>query len=184
MTNTIKEIIGKYKGDFIRIRQRIHKNPELGAKEFETQKFIIDELNKHGIKNYKCAETGVVGLIEGKNHESKEAKTILLRADMDALPINETTNAEFSSINPNVMHACGHDGHVANLLIAAFVLNDLKDKFYGNIKLMFQPAEESIGGCERMIKEGILKDPKVDYAVGLHVDADSDEGVITTKPGE
>ena len=156
------------------IRRTIHQNPELGNEEFETQKLVEATLDELGIEHHRLAGTGVVGLIKG----AKPGKTVLLRADMDALPIQEEVDVPFKSQVPNVMHACGHDGHTANLLGVAMILNELKDHITGNIKLMFQPAEESTGGADRMIKEGILSNPDVSAVFGLHLGGDLEEGVV------
>jgi amidohydrolase len=182
MNPLIKTKVEAYQNEAIRIRRYLHQHPELSAKEYQTQQFIIDELNKHHIQCEKIADTGVVALVKGT--KSGPQRTLLMRADLDALPINETTNVDFKSLNAGVMHACGHDGHMTNLLIAAFILNDLRDQFSGSVKFMFQPAEEAIGGCERMIKAGILENPHVDGAIGFHVDADHDVGEVSTKIGE
>jgi amidohydrolase len=126
------------------------------------------------------ARTGVVGLIKGKG----PGKTVMLRADMDALPIQEDTDLEFKSKINNRMHACGHDGHVAGLLGAAMILNDLRSQFNGNVKLVFQPAEEvTNGGAAQMIKEGVLDNPKVDAVFGCHLWGEVKEGMVHLCPG-
>lgn len=127
----------------------------------------------------EIAKTGVVALIKG----GKPGKTVLLRADMDALPINEETECEYKSLVPGVMHACGHDGHVAGLLGAAMILNELKENISGNIKLVFQPAEEGPGGAKPMIDEGILENPKVDAAYACHLWPNYPAGKILFKDG-
>ncbi|WP_442878314.1 M20 metallopeptidase family protein, partial [Cetobacterium sp.] len=163
------------------IRRELHQNPEIGFHEFKTAALIKKELDKLGIP-YKgeVAKTGVVGLIEGKY----PGKTVLLRADMDALPIHEETDCEYKSKIPGMMHACGHDGHVAGLLGAAMILNELKDEISGNIKLVFQPAEEGPGGAKPMIEEGILENPKVDAAFGCHLWPSYPSGKIIFKEQE
>ncbi len=151
------------------IRETIHMHPELGENEIETSRLVMGELDKMGIEYQSgVAKTGVVGLIKGKN---PKGKTILLRADMDALPMQEMNECPYKSQNEGVMHACGHDVHTAMLLGAARILNDMKDELNGNVKLCFQPAEEaSSGGAQLMVEEGVLENPKVDFAMGLHVE--------------
>lgn len=125
------------------------------------------------------AKTGVVGLIKG----NYPGKTVLLRADMDALPINEEAEVEYKSRVENCMHACGHDGHMAGLLGAAMILNDMKDRIHGNVKLIFQPAEEEQGGAKPMIDEGVMDNPKVDAAFGCHLWGEMLEGEVHVKRG-
>lgn len=151
------------------VRETIHMHPELGEEETETGKLVMRELDQMGIEYQSgIAKTGVVGLIRGKN---PKGKTILLRADMDALPMQERNDCAYRSQNPGVMHACGHDVHTAMLLGAAKILTQGKDELNGNVKLCFQPAEEAAsGGAQRMVKEGILEHPKVDFALALHVE--------------
>ena len=162
------------------IRRELHKYPELGFQEFKTAQLIKKELDILGIPYQdEVAKTGVVALIKG----AKPGKTVLLRADMDALPINEETECEYKSLTPGVMHACGHDGHVAGLLGAAMILNELKENISGNIKLVFQPAEEGPGGAKPMINEGILENPKVDAAYACHLWPNYPAGKILFKDG-
>lgn len=178
--NQIKSLCEKYLKQMITLRETIHMYPEDGFKEFKTSKIIIDELEKLGIKVQKnVAKTGVVGLIEGKY----PGKTILLRADIDALKIQEQVDVEYKSKIDGMMHACGHDGHVAGLLGVAMILNELKDKLHGNVKLVFQPAEEREGGALPMIEEGVLENPKVDAAFGAHLWGYLKEGEIHLKEG-
>lgn len=176
----IKELCEKYYERIKEIRHQIHMYPEDGFEEFKTSKLIVEELEKLGIKTQaNVAKTGVVGLIEGKY----EGKTVLLRADMDALKLEEKADVEYKSKVPNMMHACGHDGHVAGLLGAAMILNELKDNLHGNIKLVFQPAEERDGGAKPMIDEGVLENPKVDAAFGAHLWGSVEEGKVEVKKG-
>ncbi|MDR0943949.1 MAG: amidohydrolase [Ruminococcus sp.] len=152
--------------EFIALRRELHKYPELGLEEYKTSKLIAEYLQDLGIEvTTGIAKTGVVGLIQGKSG----SKTLLIRADIDALPITETAEIEFKSQNAGVMHACGHDFHTAILLGTAKELFSVRDSFKGNIKLIFQPAEESFGGAEQMIKEGVMNSPEVDAAVCYHV---------------
>ncbi len=164
----------------VNIRRKIHSHPELGMQEFKTSQLICEELDKMGIPYKKgIAKTGVVGLIEGR----EKGKVIGFRADMDALPLQEKNNVPYASKIDGVMHACGHDGHVAMLLGAAKVLKDLKDHLKGSVKLIFQPAEEGPGGAKPMIEEGVLENPKVDAMVGFHLSSGDKTGVIGFKKG-
>lgn len=176
----VKRLGEKYLQHMINLRETIHMYPEDGFSEFTTSKIIIEELEKLGIKVQKnVAKTGVVGLIEGKY----PGKTVLLRADMDALKIQEQADVEYKSKIDGMMHACGHDGHVAGLLGAAMILNELKDNLHGNVKLVFQPAEERDGGALPMIEEGVLENPKVDAAFAAHLWGYLNEGEVHLKEG-
>jgi amidohydrolase len=163
------------------LRHTIHMHPELAYEENHTSQLIRETLASLGIQHVSgIAKTGVVGLIKGKG----PGKTVLLRADMDALPIQEDLDLEYKSKINNRMHACGHDGHVAGLLGAAMILNDLRSQFNGNVKLVFQPAEEiTNGGAARMIEEGVLDDPPVDAAFGCHLWGEAKEGTVQLCPG-
>lgn len=161
----IIDICDKYEDETINLRRMIHGNPELSHKEYETSNMVEEYLINIGIEVKRIGETGVLGIINGK----EKGKTILLRADMDALPIDEETDLSFKSKNKGVMHACGHDVHTANLLIVSKILSELKDKWNGTVKLIFQPAEERGGGAKEMIDLGVLDDPKVDLAMALHI---------------
>ena len=176
----VKRLGEKYLQHMINLRETIHMYPEDGFSEFTTSKIIIEELEKLGIKVQKnVAKTGVVGLIEGKY----PGKTVLLRADMDALKIQEQADVEYKSKIDGMMHACGHDGHVAGLLGEAMILNELKDNLHGNVKLVFQPAEERDGGALPMIEEGVLENPKVDAAFAAHLWGYLNEGEVHLKEG-
>lgn len=175
-------IYDKYFKELIKIRRKIHSNPELGFKEHQTALFIYNYLKKIGIKKIKkdVITTGVVALIEGKKDTKK---TIAIRADMDALPITEETGATYASKRKGVMHACGHDGHIAILLVAARILYKMRKTLPGNIKLIFQPAEEMLGGGKKMVESGVLKDPEVDAIVALHLWMDFHTGEVGIKSG-
>jgi amidohydrolase len=148
------------------LRRDLHMHPEIGYQEVRTSGIIAKELRELGLEiSTGIAKTGVIGLIEG----AQPGPVIMLRFDMDALPINEQTGAEYASQNPGVMHACGHDGHVAVGLTVARLLNDHRDEINGTIKLVFQPAEEGMGGADRMIKEGALETPSPLRSLGLHI---------------
>lgn len=160
----MNRMLKKLVPELIALRRDFHQYPELGFKEFATQKKIIAYLNNVGVKAQKIAKTGVVGALSG----NRQGRTILLRSDMDALPIQEETNLEFQSKNSGIMHACGHDGHMAMLLVAAKILAQFKENIEGNIILAFQPNEED-AGAHKMIEENIIEDFKVDAAFGCHL---------------
>ena len=162
----------------VAIRRRIHENPELGDREFETQKTICAALDEIGVE-YAAENTWVVGLIRG----ARPGPTVAFRADIDALPVTEPAGCPFRSKNEGVMHACGHDAHTAILLGAARVLAGLRDQLCGQVKLLFQPAEESVGGAERMVKAGVMENPHVDYVYGLHVMPRLPLGTVETRAG-
>ena len=149
-------------------RRWLHQRPELGFDLTETKPFVISKLKEYGYDNIReVGKAGVTVTAGGK----KPGKVYQIRADMDALPINEETDVEYKSCTPNKMHACGHDMHTTMLLGAAKILKDHEDEIDGTIKLMFQPAEETCEGCKDMIDAGILEDPKVDVAMMIHVAA-------------
>lgn len=178
---TIKELAEKYAEEFIEIRRHLHSYPELSYQEFETSAFIRNQLSGWGIEYKVMAETGVVGLIKGKNPEKK---IIALRADMDALPIKEANDLSYRSQNEGVMHACGHDVHTSCLLGAAKILNELKEEWEGTVKLIFQPGEEkNPGGASLMIKEGVLENPKPQAIFGLHVHPNLEVGNFSFRGG-
>lgn len=166
--------------ELVKIRRDIHIHPELGFKEVRTSKLIAERLRRLGLEvQTNIAQTGVVGLLRG----GRSGKTIALRADMDALSIQEQTGAVYQSQTPGVMHACGHDAHVAMLLGAAQVLQELQVEIPGNIKFIFQPAEEGPGGAAKMVEEGVLHNPDVDATIALHVDDETEVGKIQIKSG-
>ncbi|HBM81847.1 MAG TPA: amidohydrolase, partial [Clostridiaceae bacterium] len=160
----IRREASKIKESIIGIRRDIHMHPELGMEEKRTSKLVRTYLDNLGIKNKIIANTGVIGTIYGRD---PKGPTIGIRADMDALPILEANNVSYASKCSGKMHACGHDAHTAILLGTATVLNSMKDELPGNIRLIFQPAEETTGGAEIMINEGALKDPDVNGVIGL-----------------
>jgi amidohydrolase len=176
----IMEKAGQVMPFAVEIRRAIHGNPELGMHEFQTAALICRELDKMGIPyRDKVAGTGVVGVIQG----GREGRVIGLRADMDALPIPETPGRGYGSRNPGVMHACGHDAHVAMLLAAAKILSGMKEQLPGAVVLVFQPAEEGPGGALPMIKEGALKNPDVEMMLGFHVSTEEPTGMVKLMPG-
>jgi amidohydrolase len=165
------------------IRKKLHEYPEIGNEEFRTADLIQNELGKMGIENSRLLETGIVAIIKGEK-KSDKSRIIAFRADIDGLKIEERTNLAFSSKNLGYMHACGHDAHTAVLLATAVDLNSRKEELTDTIVLIFQPAEESTGGAERMIKSGCLDSPKADRIYGLHVMPDIQCGKIGVKFGK
>lgn len=148
------------------LRRDFHRHPELAFQEVRTAGVVTRELNALGIEVHSgIAKTGVVGLLEGK----RPGPVILLRFDIDALPIVEETGAEYASQTPGVMHACGHDGHTAVGLTVARLLNEHREELAGTVKLIFQPAEEGFGGAELMIQEGVLENPSPELTLALHL---------------
>ena len=178
----IKILVRKSHQEVIANRRHLHANPELSFQEFKTSSFIQQKLNDMGVFfQTGIVDTGVVGIIEGKN---PSARCIALRGDIDALPILEKNNVDYCSINEGVMHACGHDVHTASLLGVAKILNDTKKDWEGTIKLIFQPGEEKLpGGASLMIKEGVLDNPKVEKIIGQHVSPELPKGVIGIREG-
>ncbi|MBN2245573.1 MAG: amidohydrolase [Candidatus Aminicenantes bacterium] len=181
----ISEEIAKIESEVIRTRRFLHINPELSNREYQTSNLIASKLIALGMDvQTEVAKTGVVGLLRG----AREGFTIAIRSDMDALPIQERTGLSYQSLNKGVMHACGHDIHMAVVLGTAMVLTSLKNKIKGNIKFIFQPAEEGPpagekGGASLMIEEGVLKDPPVGAIFGFHVWPPVETGTILFSPG-
>lgn len=163
----IKQLAAEKYGQVVANRRYLHSNPELSFQEYETSSFVKARLDELGIPWQAIAGTGITAIIKG---EIPSDQIIALRADMDALPINEANTVTYASQNKGVMHACGHDAHTASLLGTAGVLQALKSKFAGSIKLLFQPGEEKLpGGASLMIKEGALKSPGPKAVIGQHV---------------
>lgn len=185
--------ISKIESQCISWRKEIHEHPELGNREFKTAKLVADHLKKLGLEvKENVAKTGVVGILKG----GKPGPCIALRADMDALPITEKTNLAFASKQRSeyngeevgVMHACGHDTHVAILMSVAEILSSIRNDLKGTVKFIFQPSEEGPpegeeGGAELMVKEGVMENPKVDAVFGLHIESNIEVGQIQYKPG-
>lgn len=163
----------------VELRRAIHRHPELGFEEVQTQALIERELQELGIEFRRVAKTGIVGVVRG----AKPGHVVALRADMDALPLDERSGEAFSSEIPGVMHACGHDAHTAMLLGAARMLQKIRADLHGSVVLLFQPAEEGPGGAEPMIAEGALENPKVEALAMLHVDTRLAPGEIGITPG-
>ena len=180
MIERIKSLVKEIAGEVVDIRRQIHKKPELSFEEYETASLIHSFLLSCNIEHEYVAKTGVVAQIKGRNPEKK---TIALRADIDALPIQENNKCSYCSSNAGVMHACGHDAHTAMLLGAAKILNQMKDEFEGTIKLIFQPGEEKLpGGASVMIEKGVLKD--VGLIIAQHVYPDLPCGEVGFHAGE
>lgn len=172
------EMLGKKYSDYmVEMRRYFHENPEPSSEEYNTSAKIKSELDKMGIPYISIAGTGIIGTITG----TKSGKTVALRADMDALQVNECTGLPFASKKEGLMHACGHDGHIASLLGAAKILNEIKDEIHGTVKLFFQPAEETAQGAKKMIEEGALEG--VDGVFGIHLWADIELGKISVEAG-
>ncbi len=178
----IKTLSKQYFSEIQTIRRHMHAHPELSFQEFNTSAFIAQKLKEFQI-SFKTGfvKTGIVGIIEGKNPTKK---VIALRADMDALPIQEQNKVDYCSVNAGVMHACGHDVHTSCLLGAAKILHSLKNEFEGTIKLIFQPGEEKLpGGASLMIAEGVLENPKPSGIIGLHVFPSMETGKVGFRSG-
>ena len=164
----------------VEARRTLHMHPELGGGEENTQRFLLSKLQELGIETYTYpGQHAVVGIIPG----TFPGKTIALRADMDALPVVEKTGLPFASRIPGRMHACGHDAHMAIALGAAKLLMEHRDKLHGQVKLLFEPAEETTGGAKDMVAAGCMENPHVDAVIGLHMLPDQPAGTVFTKPG-
>ncbi|GKV69240.1 N-acyl-L-amino acid amidohydrolase [Sporosarcina sp. NCCP-2716] len=160
--------------------KHLHQHPELSKEEVGTQRFIQQELDRIGIEHKAMADTGVCAQITG----SAPGRTVLMRCDIDALPIEEDTGLDYSSLNPGVMHACGHDAHTTIGLAILTILKEHRSEWQGTVKIMFQPTEEAQpGGAKPMIEEGILENPAVDAALCLHTNPYLKPGVFEMKPG-
>ena len=178
MNINIKEEVKEIKQSIVSNRRDFHMHPELGFKEIRTSKIIAQKLSSYGLDvQTGVGKTGVVATLTGNT----DGKTIALRADMDALPIQETGDLPFKSVHDGVMHACGHDGHMSMLLGAAKILSSKKDKINGTVKFIFQPAEEGLGGARYMIEDGVLEE--VDEIYGAHLWNYQQYGTIGVKPG-
>lgn len=174
----IHEVAAKYNEYIIEQRRYFHQHPEVSTKEYETSKAVAAQLDKMGVPYVHCGlETGLLATIQG----AKPGKTILLRGDMDALTVKETTGAPYASQNDGLMHACGHDCHIAMMLTAAQILNDMKDELCGTVKLAFQPAEEVAMGAKSMIEQGALEG--VDGCFAIHVWGTVKSGLVSLEAG-
>jgi amidohydrolase len=178
----IKELAQKFTDDIISVRRHLHTFPELSFEEFETSRYIQQQLTKIGVPfTAGIVKTGIVASIKGKNPDKK---IIALRADIDALPIREQNNQVYCSKNEGVMHACGHDVHTASLLGTMMILNEIKDHFEGTIQCIFQPGEEKLpGGAKLMIEQGVLNNPTPKAILGQHVFPELEVGKVGFRKG-
>lgn len=182
LIDAIKRLSGSIQGEVVRLRRHLHQHPELSFEEHETSAFVKGQLDGIGIPWKAVAGTGALATISGKLPSDD---VIALRADMDALPIQEANQVPYSSVNPNVMHACGHDFHTSSLLGTAMILYALRDQFKGTVKLFFQPGEEVIpGGASHMIRDGVLENPKVQAVIGQHGMPRLEAGKIGIRKGK
>lgn len=183
MKDRIKALASEYAPDLIACRRHLHSHPELSFQEYETSKFIQQQLDAWGVPyRANVAGTGVVALIEGKNPEKK---VIALRGDIDALPIEEANDVPYKSQNAGIMHACGHDVHTTVALGAARILQQLRNEFEGTVKILFQPGEEKHpGGASLMIQDGALENPKPQAILGLHVLPAMETGILGFRAGK
>jgi amidohydrolase len=178
--DTLRESVAGFRDQAIRIRRDLHRIPETGFKEAKTSAYVAERLSALGLEvQTGIAVHGVVGLLRG----GRPGPTLMIRADMDALPMAEETGLPFASTHPGCMHACGHDANMTMALGAAAVLARLKDRIKGNVKFVFQPAEEGPGGAQPMIAAGVLENPVVDFAIGCHLWTERPEGYIGVRPG-
>jgi amidohydrolase len=176
----VRQLVGEHKQLIITTRRELHRIPETAYTEKKTSAYVTKYLNREGLDvQTDIAQHGVVGLMD----TGRSGPTLLIRADMDALPLQEDTGLSFASEHEGVMHACGHDSHMAMVLGAATVFNKIKNKLNGTIKFLFQPAEEGPGGAKPMIEAGVMENPKVDYSIGCHVWPELPEGTIGVRSG-
>ena len=175
----LRDSVAQISADAVALRRDIHQHAELSTEEHRTQGVIIDRLNAAGISHVRpCADTGATALVRG----ALPGPNLLWRADIDALPLREETGLPFASEN-GAMHACGHDGHIAIAVAMAELLHQSRESLRGTVRFAFQPAEEHVGGAQRMIREGILDEPRVDRVFGLHLWASTPLGDALVKPG-
>jgi amidohydrolase len=176
----IKALIEKYRDKIIQTRRALHRIPEPAYTESKTAEYVANCLEQLGLDvTTGIARFGVLGL----QAFPESGKTLMLRSELDALPVQEATGLPFASSHEGAMHACGHDGHMAMVLGAATVLSELSDQLSGHIKFVFQPAEEGPGGAKPMIDEGVMENPSVDYALGCHLWPGVDEGRVGVRAG-
>ncbi len=176
--------IARRRDDLIALRRYFHARPELSFEEHETAATIAEHLRRAGLEVREgVGGTGVVGLLRGTAAADGRGRTLLVRADIDALPVTEETGLPFASRTPGRMHACGHDGHIAIALTLADLLAARQEDFSGTVKFAFQPAEERIDGADRMIADGVMRDPDVDAVIGLHLWSPIPVGDVSVAPG-
>ena len=174
----IKAAVDKLEKELIELRRDFHRHPELGLEEYRTADRIESYLKPLGLAVSRIGETGVMGLLKG----NQPGRTLMLRADIDALPVKEMTDLPYKSVNEGLMHACGHDGHTAMLLVAARILCERKDRIKGNIKFLFQPNEENMH-AGLLVEKGVLENPVVDAAFGIHLMTSLETGKIGVASG-
>ena len=183
-TRAIRPDVDEILPGIVADRRWLHENPELGFQEFKTAEFVRQRLEALGVEDIQTgiAVTGVTGVIRGT--AEGPGRNVLVRADMDALPIHEENDVEYRSQTDGVMHACGHDAHTAILMGLARVLTDRKDQFSGSVKLCFQPAEElPPGGAKAMVEAGVLNDPPIEAVFGLHMSSETPVGQVVVGSG-
>lgn len=181
LKSKIQLLSNRFNQEIIHVRRYLHENPELSFKEFNTSKFIAQKLAEWGIESKIVADTGLLAGVSG----SKEGKDVVLRADLDALPIQEQSNLPYASKVNGVMHACGHDVHTACVLGACRIIHELKDDLGGSVRFLFQPGEELLpGGASKVISEGALANPKPDFVIAQHVFPELEAGVFGFKSGQ
>ena len=178
--DAVSELVKNLKEQVIATRRDLHRIPETGFNEAKTSGYVAECLKSLGLEvQTGIATHGVVGLLR----TGRPGPTLMIRADMDALPIAEETGLAFASTHPGAMHACGHDANMSMALGAAAVLTQLKSRFKGNVKFIFQPAEEGPGGAKPMIAAGVMENPTVDYAIGCHLWAERAGGLHRSQNG-
>jgi amidohydrolase len=176
----VHQMVSELKDLIINTRRDLHRIPETAYTEKKTSAYVADYLTKEGLEvQTEIAQYGVVGLMD----TGKPGPTLMIRADMDALPLEEDTGLAFASRHEGAMHACGHDSHMAMVLAAATVFKKIQNELSGTIKFLFQPAEEGPGGAKPMIEAGVMENPKVDYSIGCHVWPQIPEGTIGVRSG-
>ncbi|MFO7850677.1 MAG: amidohydrolase [Spirochaetia bacterium] len=178
----IEKRAAELKDEVIELRRDFHKHPELGFQEYRTAEKVEEYLRGLGLKPERIAETGVSAVLEGKASGAENGPVLLLRADMDALPVTEENAVPYVSRNVGVMHACGHDGHTAMMLTAAKILTEIKESIPGTVKFVFQPNEE-VAGAEIMVEKGVLENPVPDGALGFHIWTPLPSGTVGLKAG-
>ena len=177
---SVEKLVDKILPDIVSIRHTIHQNPELALQEYDTAALIRKTLDSAGIRPLEpFLETDVVAILEGK----EAGANVTLRADIDALPLQEKTGLPYQSKRDGLMHACGHDGHTATLIGSALVLSKLKDQFRGSVRFVFQPGEEVVAAGKDLVAKGALRDPEPDAVFALHAWSGIPEGSISSKPG-
>ncbi len=176
----VRQLVNEQKDLIIETRRDLHRIPETAYTEEKTSAYVAERLKREGLDvQTGIARYGVVGMMK----TGRPGPTLLIRADMDALPITEETGLPFASTHEGRMHACGHDAHMAMVLGAARTLTKMESELVGNIKFLFQPAEEGVGGAKPMIEQGVMENPVVDYSIGCHLWPDKPEGFISAKAG-